>query len=235
MMKIALRLTILYMLLSVSCLASAATIVDTGPGNPGGGALLFEAPGGGILAGQFSLTGTTLVNSISPFLSISNAGNLTLNIYNNATQYAQGVTYDVPGTEIYSKTIAVNISPLGPFFIPPAGWVPFSDLNLILTPGNYWVGIEMPDQSTISGIVPGYVTAPLSNYAVGDISGFSNTLELTSYPTFQISAFQFGLQIDGETSPVPLPGSFLFLLSGILALSTHFSRKQILSWLTNNK
>lgn len=236
-MKKILGSTTLFLFLSVGHFVNAATIIDTGPGTTWGAGLSGQVSGyTQYLAGQFSLTDTAALNSISGWMNIYNEGDLTIKIYNNATLDYLGNNYAVPGIEIYAETRFVNNTYvptqydeyggiIGGGMVQP-DWISFSNLQWMLTSGDYWAVFEVMDQSTFYGSMPGYVATPLSNYAYD----YSNYGYYNAHMSGTVSPdIQFGIRIEGETSPVPLPGSLLLLLSGLVTFGVRFSRKQNLA------
>ena len=129
----------------VSLSTQAITIVDTG--TPAGAVNGFGNPAG--LAGEFTIANAFTVTDIQGYLGGGIAGNLTIALYSDGG--------DIPGTELFSTSLALGVV--------DADWRGASSLNWTLASGTYWVAFESRAGSTFFGRMPNAVPSPLVNEA----------------------------------------------------------------------
>jgi len=134
--------------------AVSALLVNTGPGNPttAGGYALFASGSGGnfqFLAGQFTLTSGATLDSVQAWMDVGGVGG-SLEVKISADNSG------VPGTSIFSKIYTLGFQPLG--------WALFSNYNVGLAAGKYWVSFEPVAGSAFGGLPVG-APNPLQNYA----------------------------------------------------------------------
>jgi hypothetical protein len=182
----------------------SALLVDTGPGGtnfssaPGlasGGANLLAANIFGnfqFLAGQFTLTNGAILDSVEAWMRVDTGGSLTVNLRSDNN--------GIPGGSVFSKTYTLGLQPIG--------WVPFSDYNVVLAPGTYWLAFEPVADSGFSGfsaVMPVGAPYPLPNYAFFD-NGNNGYLDFGGFGPQP----GFGMRISGTGStfaPAPTFGT----------------------------
>ncbi len=161
-------------------------IVDTGPGNtdPGlvvaGGSIGF--PEWQYLAGQFSVSESTDLESIAGWLKIFVGGNVTVHI--RADLSGQ------PGADIFSKTYTVGTT-------PTFDWYTFADFNTTLPAGTYWVTLETPLLGGLIISMPRGAASPMDKYAF-------KSLNLPNWnQSFGFTAPSMGFQIAANVVVTP--------------------------------
>jgi hypothetical protein len=191
-------------LLCVFALASPAhalTVVDTGAGpDYGGGATLYDqrpvSPNYQSLAGHFSFSEPSAVQSLAGWLNSNYPGQLTFAIAADAG--------GLPGQTLFSSTVDVV-----PTAINHPDWRGAIGLDWNLGAGDYWFVISATtDEPNYLGSMPeGPVAHPLDEYAV-------NYTYSTGFAP--LSGAEFGMQINVST--VPEPGPIALLVAGAFLL-----------------
>lgn len=139
-------------------------IVDTGPGGTSsiGASSLFSAGATNCspqpdcanhfqyLGGKFTLTGEATVAAIEGWMSVGFGGSVAVKILSDNP--------GVPGTTLFaSQTYNLASSPYG--------WVVFSNYNVVLQAGTYWVTFEPVANTGFNGGMAGGAASPLADYA----------------------------------------------------------------------
>ncbi len=183
------------MLLAFASQANAALLEDTG--TPSGPGFALALDGNDWLAGMVHFNASTLISGIQAYLGGGDNGDsFTVSLYDN--------TGNLPGNLMGSA---------GAIF-GNTGWNGVSNLNWSVGAGDYWVALEVQGSDTLAfGTAPVGAPHPLTLTAFNPGSGY----QLTNQP------LNFGLQVAGET--VPVPAAAWLLGSGLLGLAG-FARKR---------
>ena len=178
--------------------ANATLVVDTGAPNGLGGALALD--GNDWLAGQVHFSQALNINSISNYMDDlgNGGGNFTIALYSDNNNKV--------GSKLnFADTTYSN-----------AGWNGASNLNWLVSAGNYWVALEVNDFSTF--VASQSAPNPLVHTAYTD--GSHNN----SYISYD--GLSFGVQVDAATvTAVPEPESYAMLLAGLGLLGWMSRRK----------
>ena len=102
-----------------------------------------------FLAGQFTLASGATLDSVQAWMDVGQGGSLEVKISTDNS--------GVPGTSFFSKTYTLGVQPVG--------WALFSNYNVGLAAGKYWVSFEPVAGSNFVGAVPVGAPNPLQNYA----------------------------------------------------------------------
>jgi hypothetical protein len=186
-------------------------LFDTGPGGPGGfGTIDLFAFGSSscspqpacglhfqFLGGQFTLANDATIDGVQGWMETS-AGSMDVHIRADASGR--------PGTDVYSQNYSMSAQSVG--------WAVFSNFNVSLPAGTYWVTFEPVANGGIQGSMPGGAANPLASYAFladGNLNwgilsapalGFriSGSMESTITPSQNIT------QLMGQISALGLAG-----------------------------
>jgi hypothetical protein len=168
-----------------------AYIIDTGPGGTAsvGSSAMFAAGATNcspqpacaahfqFLGGQFSLRRGANVTSVEGWMSVGFAGTLKVAIRADS---APAVGAHIPGRSLDSATYSVASQAYG--------WKAFSDFDLDLSAGNYWVTFEPVANGGFSGGMAGPSASPLPAYAYF-ADGNNRWLAFTQNPGFGFRVF----------------------------------------------
>jgi len=162
-------------ILSIPCQTFAGTIVDTGPGDSiTAGAALY--PGGPQrLAGKFSVTSATTINSVEGWIgqhNLNSTGSLTISV---------GLSQDIA---LFSGTISTP--QLGRI---AAQWTGLTGLNWSLAAGDYWV--TFAGNGGFDGFMPYGAPNPLIHYSYNN----------SAAGWFDEPSLDFGVRITGIVAP----------------------------------
>lgn len=153
-------------------------VVDTGPGTTGG----FLLGGENYynysqnLAAQFTLTQDVTVTSLEGWIKAYNSDYLRIAVTDNSN----GV---IPGTELWADNLLLSPD-LG------AAWQGFSNLNLFLSAGTYWVAfIGSP---SLYATMPSDPPNPLGVEAFGSVSDGN---------WYEYDGLNIGVRIKGNSVP----------------------------------
>lgn len=188
-------------LVLLSCLpATAAYIVDTGPGISGE-PWAFEPTQ--YFAGEFSVSTGQQIQSIEGYYSnIENApGSVTIRLHQDAG--------NIPGSVLFSQRHA----------LPGASgldWYGVFGLDWLIGPGTYWVSFE-PDGG-IKGIHPGKAPNPLDEYAQHSGGGWLDRGR--NYFDY----LDLGVRIDATA--IPEPATLALATAGLAAMALARRRRQ---------
>jgi hypothetical protein len=136
---------------------TSVLLFDTGPGGPGGiGTIDLFASGATnclpqpacavhfqLLGGQFTLASDATIDGVQGWMETS-AGSMDVHIRNDASGR--------PGTDVYTQNYSMSAQ--------TAGWAVFSNFNVSLPAGTYWVTFEPVPSGGIQGSMPGGVANP---------------------------------------------------------------------------
>lgn len=146
---------IMPLLLFISSIATATTIVDTGEGadtSIGSSPIFHDNEYVQYLAGKITVDESVVVETIEIWMRSMGAGQVDVKIYTDNN--------NLPGDLIASKTYTVD-RPYSLF-----GWEAFTEFSSVLPPGSFWVAIEMPLlQTDLSISLPVGAPSPLAEYA----------------------------------------------------------------------
>lgn len=201
----ALELTVL---LTVSSLASAAMLVDTGPGlTKPTSYLAIHGPAGGSgngsyqrVAGQVTFDNDVAINAIQGWMENSGGHSLVISIYDNNSGR--------PGSELFSQSSSLA----GQWGAPE--WAGISGLTWSLPKGTYWITFAALGLIDIG--MPSGASAPLASYALD--SSYTNGW-------FLVGGWNLGVRVEGELSQVPLPSAGL-LFASLLPVLSAFTRRR---------
>lgn len=205
---------------AISGYAYGALIVDTGQppidpntGIAGAGPALLSTQ---FLAGKISLSGGATITGIQTFGG-SYGGNYTIALY------ADQGTIPKVGDELFSSTAFWGSN----FGMPD--WSSASSLNWHVAAGSYWVAFEVRPGQTFSGYLTRDLSLanPLSAYAYFDSAngGWLPDIFPDGSP-YAGSLDSWALRVEGSVTPVPLPGSLWFLVSGLTGFAAYFRRER---------
>ena len=182
----------LYLGLSVAALttsspAMAAFVVDTGA--PAGGGANYVLDPGTSLAGLFTLSAATTINSVEGFINGGAGDPSSITIFGNGpTPSAANV--------LFTATFTTIVSP------SPGAWQGVFGKSWTLGPGNYWVGFA---SSGPQGMFGNDAPNPLSAYA------------FTSNGNWFQSPLGFGVRIagvQGNIGAVPESATWAMMITG---------------------
>jgi hypothetical protein len=192
----------------------AAYIVDTGPG-------LNVDQGVGIdenqwVASAFTVTGDVLLNSVEGWIGGGGSGTMSITIYDSAGE--------IPGSQIYTNEFSL-------FDTTPGvnSWHGATGLDWALNAGTYWASFEVRPGQTFSGVIPwdGNLASGCGSCVANPMQ--DNAVYSSGYPAsggwHENDSLNFGLRIDADVSPVPIPVAGWLFGSGLLGL-IGFSKKR---------
>jgi hypothetical protein len=191
-----LTLFLALLLFDLASTTHADLIVYTGTPNSTSGVVLSSAQ---YLYGKFSLNQQTIITDIEAYFKTNSYG------YGGLTMAIYGDDGELPdlSNEIFSQTI--NIS-------KPEGWAGISGIQLDLSSGDYWIGLEVRSGQYYKGDdFPHFAPFPLEYYAV------YNELGLHSYEggvDFGVWQAGWGFRVEGNPVPKPIvaPMSLMLLM-----------------------
>jgi hypothetical protein len=176
--------------------ASAATIVDTGPGTsiPARAIYAYQR-----LAAEFTLTSETTIDSIKGFVrGYDSSINGLLKIGIAADRG------DVPGAELFSTSLAPSAT---------VGWQGNSGLGWTLAAGSYWVTFANDAGSTLMYYNP---ASPVANEAIWSGSQWTGNDDLNlSFQIFSADA----------PAAVPEPASWAMMITGFALAGATLRRR----------
>lgn len=202
--------------LGLSVLANATTIIDTGSAtlSANGAVSLFNNPIGNQSAGSayyqslgagFSITDSYRITDISSYFYTVTAGTLTASLYAD--------NFGLPGNQLYSQSFLIT-STSG-----VKSWAGVSDLDWLVSSGNYWLTYEVLNGQTFNGALEFPAVRPLQMIFKNDLPNEWNYLGTVND--------SFALVVSGDSiSPVPIPGSYGMMLTGIGVLGFMARRKK---------
>jgi hypothetical protein len=141
---------------------TSVLLFDTGPGGLGGvGTLDLFASGATncspqpacavhfqLLGGQFTLASDATIDGVQAWMDTF-AGSMDVHIRADASGR--------PGTDVHTQNYSMSEQTVG--------WAVFSNFNVSLPAGTYWVTLEPVASGGIQGSMPGGVANPLAKYA----------------------------------------------------------------------
>lgn len=218
-MKSTTRIFIALYSLVVTSSAFGASLIDTGQPDTSlqsGGYLVNQQQ---YLAGRMDLSQSSTITGIEAFMHDGYVGGTaTIALYPDTATDIWGLPVPDAGLEIFSQAITITALNL---FETNLGWQGASGLDWNLGAGSYWIAFEVRAGQTYDGSFPtlGIVPNPLADYALWNESNnvwFNDSL----------TSHKWGLRVYGEpASPVPLPASAWFFLSGLGMLAGSVRRK----------
>ncbi|GAB4274988.1 MAG: hypothetical protein Kow0092_30500 [Deferrisomatales bacterium] len=171
--------------------ARAATIVDTGPGTVGLGG--YSLNSGQWAAGKFSITEPYEVTDAAGWVYVASGSAASVAIYSD------GGTK--PGSVLFSAPFASVPAP------SETGWAEATGLAWDLSPGVYWVALEVHTGQDLAGSMPYTTGTPLAAYVLGR----------TSWTSYDVKA---GLRLRGNpANPVPEPATLALVGTGLAWLA----------------
>ncbi|WP_446808249.1 hypothetical protein ACH50O_13175 [Methylomonas sp. 2BW1-5-20] len=188
-------------LLAMSYQVQAGVIVDTGAPNSAGFPLTLSS--GQWLAAKFSTSQDWRIAGLEGFIN-ADSGN------------PENATYTIA---LYGDSAAGLPDTDAPLFSRQAslgadGWNGLHDLNLALNAGSYWLAFEVRAADTLQGLLPVYVSNPLS-------TAWNDPISNDGYLSAHGNAYNFAVRI----SSVPVPASVWLFMSGLFALG-RWSKRQ---------
>ena len=191
------RILIFLLSLLAAAPASAATVVDTGPGSATSPLLVGPQLG---TYGQFTLTQSMRISGIQFFGTITNPGTGLFNLsFGGANQ---------PGIFIFTQTMTFG-SAAGP------GWHGLTDLDLELGPGTYWVGFASGGDAFAA---QHYGSAP---NPLGNESYYTPTGGYTD-----VDSANLAWRITSFASTVPEPATWAMMIFGFGLVGTTLRRQR---------
>lgn len=188
--------------LATSSSAMAAFVVDTGA--PAGGGANYTLGPDQSLAGLFTLSAATTIDSVEGFINGA-AGDLS-----TVTIYGDGPTPSAANT-LFTASFTTIAAP------NPGAWQGVSGQSWALGPGSYWVGFAT---SGPQGMFGNDTPNPLSAYAfTSGGNWFSNPLGVG----VRISG------VAGPVNPVPEPASWAMMIAGFGLVGGMMRRKNALT------
>jgi hypothetical protein len=160
---------------------ASVLLVDTGPGAAAVGYGLsggtIEFPGWQFLAGQFTLSDDANVTSVSGWMKVFLGGNIDVHIRADAA--------GMPGTDLHSQSYTLTTTDFA--------WYDFTNFNVSLPAGTYWVTFEPVINGGLVASMPNGVPSPLASYA------FKAQFTLPNWSTsFSPNAPSMGYRVTGE-------------------------------------
>lgn len=153
-------------------------LIDTGPGTSSGYLLGGENyyTYSQNLAAQFTLTQDVTVTSLEGWIKSLNADYVRIAVTDNSNG-------GIPGTELWADNALLDGSGI-------AGWQGFTNLNLFLSAGTYWVAfIGSP---SLSALMPGDPANPLGVEAFGSVNDGN---------WYEYDGLNIGVRIKGNSVP----------------------------------
>jgi hypothetical protein len=201
MRKLLIILSLLAVALSMASVAGADLIVDTGPNANYFYPLGMFAPGQWY-AGEFTTTQAWNIGAMQGDIRTIYAGEVAITIYNN--------NGGLPGTALFTQTFQSEPDSF-------EGWQGTTGSAGTLPAGIYWIAFEVPAGSDFYG---GFGGQDLR--ADPPIPLPTNPMSLEAYSLDSGATWtnaQLNLTARIEGSPVPVPGAFWLLGSGLVGLA----------------
>lgn len=137
----------------ITAVSTPSLLIDTGPGASvvgfglsGGSA---EFPTWQFLGGQFNLADEASISSVAGWMKVFLGGDINVHIRAN--------TSGLPGASIYSQVYTLAVQDFD--------WSEFSNFNVNLGPGTYWLTFEPVVLGGLIASMPNGAASPLANYA----------------------------------------------------------------------
>lgn len=155
-------------------------------------------------AGQFTLSDGGLVTGIEGWMSVSEAGDLTLSIYDAAAGMPNA------SAPLFTTTFTVETG--------PAGWYGVENLDWRLASGAYWISFEPAHTSTLRGVMWMLPPNPLDHYG-NSVRGSAWELD----PAGPNGLDQVGIRISGV---VPEPATWAIMVLGFGTVGASLRRQR---------
>lgn len=214
MVKEFLKAITVILYLSITAVASAAVIVDTGsPAFTSNGALaVTPTQSVGI---RISLPDSYNITDIKSFFwtPLNSYGTLTASLYSEST--------GLPGSQLYTQEFSISNSGLES---SNKGWFGVNGINWAVSSGNYWFTYEVRDFQTFMGAVE-FPAPSLLPIAVKNDFFIDWTI---------LNGHGFGLMVEGDLIvSVPEPNTCTLLLAGVCSLGFMQARRgtALVKWL----
>lgn len=162
--------------------AFATIVVDTGTPT---GTTNFLMGAGQDVAGLFTLTDKTFVDTVEGFINSTAVGTITVTIYGN------GALPDSSNI-LFSQSFASTVTPV------EGAWQGVSVQGWTLEAGTYWVGFSSPLANGMRNGAPN----PLAAYA------------FTNNGTWFQNPLGVGVRVGGGVPLLPEPGSWAMMITG---------------------
>jgi hypothetical protein len=189
-------------LLCIAPAASAATIVDTGPGGASGSSYALYS--GAWVAAEFSVTDPWQITDVQGWIDPFTGGELRVRLYSDGGA--------VPGSALQEGTVLIPGT-------GSTGWWGLSNLNWLIGAGSYWVAFEVAADSTFFGGMPFPSVNPTTNEAS----------KLGEQGFWRAQDANFGVRVFGnQLAPVavPEPASALLFGAGLLGIGLLGRRRE---------
>ncbi|MBS0663303.1 MAG: hypothetical protein JSR48_08555 [Verrucomicrobia bacterium] len=168
------------LLLGTAALTRADNVlVDTGPGNPNAPEWALGGVGNNYpqsLAAQFTLTQDVTITSLEGWISSFNPEYLRIAVTDNSNG-------TIPGAQIWADNVQLSGDSI-------AAWQGFTNLNLFLSAGTYWVAF-IANESLSAGMQSG-VPNPL---------GIEAFVAVDNGNWHEYDDLNFGVRIKGDSVP----------------------------------
>ncbi len=188
-----------YILFLTHSIACSTVLVDTGEGGNssiGSTSIFNDGNYYQHVAGKITVEGYVVVDTIEAWLNRGGTGQVDIKIYADDN--------NLPGVALASKTYDID-RPL------TYSWESFSELNVVLAPGSYWIAIEVPQvQASFNTGMPQGAATPLTEYAyftdgndrwvrVSKDRDASSGFRISGIATDEIPVGSFARSIKGDT------------------------------------
>lgn len=185
--------------LLITTAASGITLVDTGsPALSANGAVSLDRSQ--WMGVRFVLDNSYQITDIKSYFyaPTNNPGTLTVVLYNEIS--------GVPGAALYSKEFTIQSS-------YTKDWHSVSELDWLVSSGNYWLTYEVREGQTFSGALEFPAPTPL-------VTAIKNDFGYSDWTVLNGLGFGFGLFVAGDpVSSVPEPETLALLGLGMLAFA----------------